>query len=164
MPLHRKDQLELMSRFLDGEVTPTEALEAEKLLAQEEAREMRAVRGVGDLLRADVERATARVNFSFFADRVLANAEAQKPLSVWERVEEFFREKFGVSTHYLLPGAVVAAAALAAFLVAQPRSTGDSDFTSGPRNELVITKADNLLGLDIIDDEGTTILWVDESE
>ena len=164
MPLHRKDQLELMSRFLDGEVTPEEATEAERLMAQEESRDMRAVRGVGELLRADVERATERVNFNFFADRVLANAEAQKPLSVWEKVEEFFREKFGVATQYLLPGAVVAAAALAALLLAQPRTTDGSDITSGPRNELVITRADNLLGLDIIDDEGTTILWVDESE
>lgn len=165
MPLHRKDQLELMSRFLDGEVTPEEAIEAERLMAQEEAREMRAVRGVGELLRADVERATERVNFSFFADRVLANAEAEKPLSMWERVEEFLREKFGVATQYLLPGAVVAAAAIAAFFLAQPRNT-QSDLSTGPRNELVITKVDtdkNWMS-QTIDDQGTTILWIDDTQ
>jgi hypothetical protein len=163
MPLHRKDQLELMSRFLDGEVTPEEAIQAEKLMAEEEARDMRAVRGVGELLRADVERATARVNFNFFADRVLANAEARKPLTFWERAEEFLREKLGVTTQYLLPSAVVAAAALAAFFLAQPRST---EITSGPRNELVITKVDtdkNWMS-QTIDDQGTTILWIDDSQ
>lgn len=163
MPLHRKDQLELMSRFLDGEVTPAEAQEAERLMEEEEAREMRAARGVGELLRADVERATARVNFSFFADRVLANAEAQKPLSVWEKVEEFFREKFGVATQYLLPGAVVAAAALAAFFLAQPRA---AELTGELRNELVITRVDtdkNWMS-QTIDDQGTTILWIDDTQ
>jgi anti-sigma factor RsiW len=163
MPLHRKDQLELMSRFLDGEVTPAEAQEAERLMEAEEAREMRAVRGVGELLRADVERATARVNFNFFADRVLANAEAQKPLSLWERVEEFFRERFGVATQYLLPGAVVAAATIAALFLAQPRS---AEITGELRNELVITKVDtdkNWMS-QTIDDQGTTILWIDDTQ
>lgn len=162
MPL-RKDQQELISRFLDGEVTEQEAIEAEKLLAQEDALDMQVAKSVGELLREDVERATERVNFSFFADRVLANAEAEAPLSFWERVEEFFREKFGVATRFLLPGAVVAAAALAAFFLAQPTTP---EITSEPQNEVVITKVDtdkNWMS-QTIDDEGTTILWIDDSQ
>jgi anti-sigma factor RsiW len=161
--LHRKDQLELINRYFDGEVSPEEALEAERLLEQEEAAEMKAVQGLGALLREDVSRATERVNFHFFADRVLANAEAQKPLTFWEKVEAFLREKLGGS-QYLLPGAVVAAAALAAFLLTQPKQADPS--TSGPRNELVITKieTDKNWISQTIDDQGTTILWIDDSE
>lgn len=162
MPL-RKDQEELLSRFLDGQVTPQEAIEAEKLLAMEDALDMRVAQSVGNLLREDVERVTERVNFNFFADRVLANAEAQAPLSLWERVEEFFREKLGVATRLLLPGAVVAAAAIAAFFLAQPKA--GSELSSEPRNEVVITKVDtdkNWMS-QTIDDQGTTILWIDDS-
>jgi negative regulator of sigma E activity len=160
MPL-RKDQQELVSRFLDGEVTEQEAIEAQKLLEQEDALDMQIAQSVGNLLREDVERATARVNFNFFADRVLANAEAEAPLSIWERMEEFFRERFGVAARFLLPGAVVAAA-IAAFFLAQPRT--DENTPSGPRNELVITKAENLWMPQVIDDQGTTILWIDDAQ
>lgn len=164
MALHRKDQLELLSRFLDGEVSPEEAKEAERLMAQEEAREMRAVQGLGDLLRTDIDNIAERVNFNFFAERVLANAEAQQPLAFWERVEEFFREKFGRTSQYLLPGAVVAAAAVAALLLSRPAPQLGAE--SGPRNELVITKVDtdkNWIS-QTIDDQGTTILWIDDSQ
>lgn len=162
MALQQKDQQELLSRFLDGEVSPEEALEAEQLLAQEEAREMRAVQGFGELLREDVERATARINFSFFAERVLASAEAEKPLTFWERIEEYVKARLGSASQYLLPSAVVAAAAIAALLLSKPYEPQ----VTGPRNELVITKVDtdkNWMS-QTIDDQGTTILWIDDSQ
>lgn len=161
MTRHKEARQKLVFRYFDGEVSPGEAKMAERFLEEEPdlAQELYAVKNLGALLREDTERAVARVDFSFLADRVLAEAENQKSLSLWERLEEFFRARLGRASQFWLPGAVVAAAALAGLLMSQPHKP------EGPRNETVITKVetDNTWISQTIDDQGTTILWVDDT-
>jgi hypothetical protein len=158
-------RLTLLGRYFDGEATPAEVEAAESILRAEPelAMELGAVQGLGALLKTEVEDVVERVDFTYLSTRVLAEAEARKPLSLWERVEEFFREQVGA--RLWLPGAVVAAAALAALLLSGEQAPEGGGLT-GPRNELVITKVDtdkNWMS-QTIDDEGTTILWIDDSQ
>lgn len=157
----------LLARHFDGEANPAEREAATRLLAEDPvlARDFRAVTGLGALLRAEVKGAAARVDFSRLADRVLWEAEARKKPSIFERVEEFLHERFGHLSQILLPGTVAAAAAGAALLLTSPHKPGETE-SLGPKNEFVITRvdSDNNWMSQTIDDEGTTILWIDDSE
>lgn len=159
---------ELLARYFDGEVTKEEKASAEALLREDPklAREMRAVSTLDSLLRADVQRKVAQVDFSRFADTVLREAEARKTPTVWERIEEFFSERFGKASHILLPSAVAAAAAVAALLVSRPHTPEEKGVIAPQQNEFVITQivTDKTFMTETIDDEGTPIVWIDDSE
>lgn len=164
MARHDEDRQLLVMRFLDGEVSENEAESAEEILRMDRAlsREMRAVQGLGALLRKEAHAKAAAVDFSRFADKVLKEAE-KRPKGLWERVEGFFRERLGQASQMWLPAAVVSAAALAAFLLSHPKEWLGAGNTQ--RNELVITKVDtdkNWIS-QTIDDQGTTIIWIDDS-
>jgi hypothetical protein len=155
----------LVMRFLDGEVSEQEAEAATNILNTDVvfSREMRAVHGLGALLRQQAHAKARAVDFSRFADNVLRQAESRKPVGLWERFEAYLRETLGQASQLWLPAAVVSAAAAAAILLSHPK-TWDGNM-NGQRNELVITKVDtdkNWMS-QTIDDQGTTIIWIDDS-
>jgi hypothetical protein len=162
---HDESRKLLVMRFLDGEVSEQEAEIASSILRSDVAfsREVRAVQGLGALLRQQAQTKAQSIDFSRFADNVLRKAEAHKPAGLWERFETYVRDTLGQASQLWLPAAVVSAAAAAAVLLSHPR-TWDSN-ANGQRNELVITKVDtdkNWMS-QTIDDQGTTIIWIDDS-
>jgi negative regulator of sigma E activity len=163
MARHDRSFSELLSRQLDGELSVEEEKRAKQLLASDAAlaREHKSLQVFGELLRQDHKRKISQVDFSRLANSIVEEAFASPPRTFWEKVEDFFQERFGRAAAFWLPATAMAAAALAAFLLYKPKI-----FSDGPSNELIITHVDTdkTWISQTIDNEGTTILWIDDSE
>ncbi len=109
--------LQLLSAYVDGEVTAAERDTVERALAADpRLREVeRSMRGLGSAVRVLSEAETTRVDFAGLADRVLDRVGRRRP-GVLERLREAWRRPW-------IPVGGLVAVAAAAFFAFRPADT-----------------------------------------
>lgn len=157
IPTHALD--ELLSAHLDGELSPEE--EAAVLAALEESEEARLAlddqRALSLALRSTLEAMGEEMDFSSFADEVMAKVEAAAPARETEpsfgaRLWASISDRFGPRRSPWLAGAAALAAAAVAIspFVLQGGAPGRMILEGDPANA-------NVLAMQTPDDHGATL-------
>ena len=145
--------LQLLSAYLDGELTAAERETVERALAADpRLREVeRSMRGVGPAMRAASEAEVAKADFSGLADRVLARVP-RRP-GVLDRLRAVW------SRPWLPIGGLVAVAAGAFFVLKQPApAVGGVDVQSAS----VVESQPELRPVVLKTETGDAIIWLVE--
>ena len=145
--------LQLLSAYLDGELTAAERETVERVLAADaRMREIeRSMRGLGSAMRAASEAEVAKVDFSGLADRVLARVP-RRP-GVLDRLRAVW------SRPWLPVGGLIAVAA-AAFFALRPASPGAPGVDV--QSATVVEASPELRPVVLKTETGDAIIWLVE--
>lgn len=122
-------EVELLHRYLDGQLNEDEQKEFEAALEADESlrSELEAFAQVGDMLRTHIDESVADVAFdSFYSDleSQLDAEDAKKSVSLWNQVRGFLFSPTGATV-------LVGAAVLVFFLARPDAPAGSNDPSSG---------------------------------
>jgi anti-sigma factor RsiW len=147
--------LQLLSAYLDGELTAAERETVERALAADpRMREVeRSMRGLGSAMRAASEVEVAKADFSALADRIMAR--------VPRRPGVLDRLRAGWSRPWLPIGGLVAVAA-AAFLVMRPVAPAPSVGGVDVKSAAVVESSPELRPVVLKTESGDAIIWLVE--
>ena len=163
----RTDRDLLLSAYADDELDAAEQAEVEAFLASEPAAALRVAddRALSALLRASFEDAADEIDFTGFADAVIAKLPARKP-SIASRLRGMLGDVFGQRPYQFALGAAAAAAiAVVATPYLRPQETPRMLLAGDPSGARV-------LDMDALGDHetmlfktsgGATIIFVQET-
>ena len=105
----------LLSAYVDGELAPQERARVEAAIARDAKLQARVddLRALSALMRTSLEQEADAVDFSGFADRVMAGLPEQKRASVWSRFGVWLDELFTYHRWQAASGLAVAVTLLA---------------------------------------------------